>query len=144
MYIKLDVDRSIGIKMEYEHNNTSVVMVNYHLVFCPKYRRHILVDGIKKRLEEILNEVSKENNWKIISKEIMPDHVHLFVSADVRTRPEIVIKRFKGRSSRYLRREFPELLKMPTLWTRSYFLSTAGNVSSSTIKKYIEQQWDKR
>ena len=129
--------------MEYQHKNTSVSMVNYHIVFCPKYRRHILVDGIKRRLEEIIRDVAMENGWEVIAKEIMPDHVHLFVSADTRTRPEIVVKRFKGRSSRYLRNEFPELLKMPTLWTRSYFLSTAGNVSASTIKKYIEQQWDK-
>ncbi len=129
--------------MEYKHNRTSVTMVNYHIVFCPKYRRKLLVGDIKKRLEEIMFDVALENGWEIISKEVMPDHVHLFISADVRSRPEIVVKRFKGRSSRYLRNEFPELLKMPTLWTRSYFLSTAGNVSASTIKKYIEQQWDK-
>ncbi len=129
--------------MGYKHKRTSVAMVNYHIVFCPKYRRKLLVGGIKKRLEEVMFDVALENGWKIISKEVMPDHVHLFVSADVRSRPEIVVKRFKGRSSRYLRNEFPELLKMPTLWTRSYFLSTAGNVSAATIKKYIEQQWDK-
>ena len=129
--------------MKYKHNNTSVVMINYHMVFCPRYRRQLLVENIKKRLSEIFDEVAKDNQWQIIAKEIMPDHVHLFVYADVRTRPEIVVKRFKGRSSRYLRREFPALLKMPTLWTRSYFLSTAGNVSSKTIKKYIERQWDK-
>ena len=128
------------IIMEYKHNNTSVIMVNYHIVFCPKYRRKLLVGNIKKRLSEIFDGVAQENKWRIIAKEIMPDHVHLFVFADVRTRPEIVVKRFKGRSSRHLRKEFPELLKMPTLWTRSYFLSTAGNVSSDTIQKYIEAQ----
>ncbi len=129
--------------MEYSHKRTSVTMINYHIVFCPKYRRHILAGKIKSRLDEILNEVANENKWNIITKEIMPDHVHLFVSADTRSSPETVAKRFKGRSSRYLRKEFPELLKMPTLWTRSYFLSTAGNVSADTIKKYIEKQWDK-
>jgi putative transposase len=129
--------------MDYEHNRTSVAMINYHIVFCPKYRRSILVDSIKKRADEIMENVAMENGWKIIAKEIMPDHVHLFVSADTRTRPEIVAKRFKGRTSRYLRKEFKELLKMPTLWTRSYFISTAGNVSATVIKKYIEQQWDK-
>jgi putative transposase len=117
--------------------------VNYHIVFCPKYRRKLLVGAIKKRLEGIMDEVAQENGWEIIGKEVMPDHVHLFVNADPISRPHIIVKRFKGRSSRYLRKEFPELLKMPTLWTRSYFLSTAGNVSSATIKKYIEQQWDK-
>ncbi|MFH1294619.1 MAG: IS200/IS605 family transposase [Candidatus Aenigmatarchaeota archaeon] len=129
--------------MECRHNNTSVVMVNYHMVFCPRYRRQLLVGKIKERMKEIFAEVAKENDWKIIAEEVMPDHVHLFVYADVKTKPEIVVKRFKGRSSRYLRKEFPELLKMPTLWTRSYFLSTAGNVSSETIQKYIERQWNK-
>jgi len=129
--------------MEYQHKNTSVSIVNYHIVFCPKYRRGLLVGKIKMRLEKIIRDVALENDWEVIAKEIMPDHVHLFVGADTRTPPEIVVKRFKGRSSRHLRNEFPELLKMPTLWTRSYFLSTSGNVSASTIKKYIEQQWDK-
>jgi putative transposase len=131
------------LSMEYKHNRTSVVMVNYHIVFCPKYRRQLLVGKIKERLEEIMKNVAFENKWEITAKEVLPDHVHLFVSADVKSKPEQVVKRFKGRSSRYLRKEFPELLKMPTLWTRSYFLSTAGNVSAATIKKYIEQQWHK-
>ena len=129
--------------MEYQHKNTSVSLINYHIVFCPKYRRKLLVGKIKMRLEGIIRDVALENGWEIISREVMPNHVHLFVRADTRTPPEIVVKRFKGRSSRYLRNEFPELLKMPTLWTRSYFLSTAGNVSASVIKKYIEQQWDR-
>lgn len=129
--------------MEYSHNRTSVTMINYHIVFCPRYRRSLLVGAIKKRLEEIIRDVALENGWKVITKEVMPDHVHLFVSADARSRPEIVVKRFKGRSSRYLRKEFSDLLKMPTLWTRSYFLSTSGNISNATIVKYINRQWDK-
>jgi putative transposase len=123
--------------MEYQHKNTSVSIVNYHIVFCPKYRRGLLVGKIKTRLEKIIRDVALENSLEVIAKEIMPDHVHLFVGADTRTPPETVVKRFKRRSSRHLRNEFPELLKMPTLWTRSYFLSTSGNVSASTIKKYI-------
>ena len=129
--------------MEYTHNNKSVILINYHIVFCPKYRRKLLVGAVKKRLEELMKDVARDNGWEIISREVMPDHVHLFVSADPNTRPHIVVKRFKGRSSRYLRNEFPDLRKMPTLWTRSYFLSTAGNISSATVQKYIEQQWAK-
>ena len=129
--------------MEYEHNRTCVVMVNYHIVFCPKYRRGLLIGDVKNRLNQIMDDVAKDNSWTITAREVMPDHVHLFVSADVETKPNIVVKRFKGRTSRYLRKEFRDLRKMPTLWTRSYFLSTAGNVSASTIKKYIESQWGK-
>ena len=129
--------------MDYTHNRTSVALINYHVVFCPKYRRKLLVDEVKNRLESLVKEVSAENKWDILAMEVMPDHVHLFVSADTKTKPHMVVKRFKGRTSRFLRAEFRDLRKMPTLWTRSYFLSTAGNVSAATIKKYIEQQWDK-
>lgn len=128
--------------MEYKHVLNGVVMVNYHIVFCPKYRRQLLVGAVKKRCGVVFSDVARDNGWDIISSEIMPDHVHLFVSADPKTKPYIVVKRFKGRTSRALRQEFPELLKMPTLWTHSYFLSTAGNISASAIKKYIEQQWN--
>jgi len=102
-----------GVSMEYQHKNTSISIVNYHIVFCPKYRRGLLVGKIKMRLEKIIRDVALENDWEVIAKEIMPDHVHLFVGADTRTPPEIVVKRFKGRSSRHLRNEFPELLKYP-------------------------------
>jgi putative transposase len=129
--------------MKYTHNNTSVTLVNYHIVFCPKYRRKLLVDAVKTRLEQLIKEVAAENKWVIQALEVMPDHVHLFVIADAKTKPHMVVKRFKGKTSRFLRSEFGDLRKMPTLWTRSYFLSTAGNVSAATIKKYIEQQWNK-
>lgn len=134
----------MAIKTEYRHSPHAVSLVNYHVVFAPKYRRGILVNEIRARLIEVLQSVARDNKWEIIALEVMPDHVHLFISADTRTRPEIVVKRFKGRSSHVLREEFPELLKMPTLWTRSYFLSTAGNVSSETIQRYIENQWGKK
>jgi len=130
--------------LEYQHTRTSVHLINYHIVFCPKYRRQLLVGQRKSRLEEVLRGVARDNKWQLLAIEVMPDHVHLFVSADTRTKPEIVVKRFKGRSSHVLRDEFKELLRMPTLWTRSYFLSTAGNVSSETILKYIENQWGKK
>ena len=129
--------------MEYKHNLNSVFLVTYHIVFCPKYRRQLLLGDIKKKCEEIFNDVARDNGWEIISMEIMPDHVHLFIGADPLTKPHIVVKKFKGRTSRILRQEFPELLKMPTLWTHAYFLSTAGNVAAPIIKKYIEQQWEK-
>jgi putative transposase len=71
---------------------------------------------------------------------IQPDHVHLFIRANPYALPADIPRRMKGRSSRYLRDEFPRLRKLPSLWTRSYFLSTAGNVSQEIIQKYIERQ----
>lgn len=70
----------------------------------------------------------------------MPDHVHLFLNTDPTFAPSVIIKRIKGRASRYLRQEFPELKKLPTLWTPSFFVATTGNASTETIKRYIENQ----
>ena len=86
-------------------------------------------------------DTAKENNWEIIALEIMPDHVHLFIKTNPTIAPNNVIARIKGKSSRILRNEFPSLRsRLPTLWTRSYFVSTDGHVSSETIKKYVEEQ----
>ncbi len=126
--------------MEYKHSRNKVFLINYHLIWCPKRRKKVLVGDIKIRLEQIINEVAKEKNIEILALEIMPDHLHLFVSSHPNILIHNLIKAFKGRSSNLLRKEYPELLKLPSLWTHSYFVSTAGNVSSDTIKKYIQEQ----
>jgi len=86
----------------------------------------------------------QELHCEILALEIMPDHLHLFVSTVPQMAPNQITARLKGKSSRLLRQEFPFLLKMPSLWTRSAFFSTAGNedfsVASETIKRYIENQ----
>jgi len=110
-------------------------------VFCPKYRRRILVGEVKKRLEKLIAETVQGMDSEVLRLEVMPDHVHLFVASKPTISPNSFIGRVKGYSSRKLREEFPELRRsLPTLWTRSYFVSTAGNVSSSVIQKYIEEQ----
>ncbi len=114
--------------------------MNYHLIFCPKRRRPVLKGAVKERLEDIIHAVAKDIDAEVLALEVMPDHVHLFVSAVPQMAPNRVVGRFKGASSRILRQEFPHLLKLPSLWTRSAFISTAGNVSSGTIQKYIEAQ----
>lgn len=126
--------------MEYQHARNKVYLVNYHLIWCPKRRKKVLVGNIKTRLEQIIKQVAKEKNSEVLSLEILPDHIHLFVSSHPNIPAHNLIKAFKGRSSNFLRKEFPELLKLPSLWTHSYFVSTAGNVSSETIQKYIEAQ----
>lgn len=100
----------------------------------------MLVGDIKKRLAQILEEVAREKRVKILALEIMPDHLHLFVSCYPQILVHKLVKALKGRSSNILRREFSSLLRLPSLWTNSYFVSTAGNVSSETIRKYIEAQ----
>lgn len=126
--------------MEYKHSRNQVYLINYHLIWCPKRRKPVLIEKVKNRLEQIIKEVAEEKGIEILALEIQPNHIHLFVSAYPTISIHKMVKAFKGRSSRFLRYEFPHLLKIPALWTHSYFVSTAGNVSSETIRKYIEAQ----
>lgn len=126
--------------MEYKHSRNQVYLINYHLIWCPKRRKPILVGKVKQRLDRIIKEVAKEKGVDILAFEIQHNHLHLFISAYPTVAVHKLIKAFKGRSSHYLRREFPHLLRLPSLWTHSYFVSTAGNVSSQTIQEYIEAQ----
>ena len=125
---------------QYRHGAHAVYLANYHLVWMPKRRKPVLVGEVKKRLEQIIKQVAQEKNWAILELSVQPDHVHLFVSADTNVSIRDIANAFKGRSSHDLRKEFPHLLKLPSLWTHSYFASTAGHVSSETIRKYIEEQ----
>ena len=113
----------------------------FHVIFCPKYRRKVLVDGIDTRLKEILYDEAKKMNVDIKALEGMPDHVHMFIEFDPRLMLHKVIKEFKGRSAHILREEFPALRsRIPTLWTRSYLSCTVGNISEEDFKQYILEQ----
>lgn len=125
---------------EYTHEQHTVYQVIYHIIWCPKRRRKVLVGPVHDRLKQIIEEVVNENGWQIIELAIQPDHVHLFLRSNPYTLPTDIARLIKGRSSHDLRKEFPHLLRMPSLWTRSAFYSTAGNVSSEIIQKYIEKQ----
>lgn len=128
----------------YSHENTCVHLMNYRFVFCPKYRKHILVDKVKMRLEELIAEKVNSLGCEIIELKVMPDHVHLFLAAIPILSPNKIIGQIKGYSSKRIREEFDWIRRsLPTLWTRSYFISTAGNVSSDTIQRYIEEQTGK-
>lgn len=127
--------------MEFKSNNNVVYRCNYHVVFCPKYRREVLVDGIDGRLKEIALDVASENGFEILEMEVMPDHVHLLLDVDPQFGVHRAVKRIKGRSSRVLREEFPALRRrLPTLWTNSYFVSTVGGAPLAAVKRYIERQ----
>ena len=128
------------MKQGYRSKETCVFLVNYHLIWCPKRRRKVLVDRVRARLEELLRETAPELECEILALEILPDHLHLFVSAIPQWAPNQLVARFKGKSSRILRQEFPFLRRMPSLWTRSFFVSTAGTVAADTIQRYIEAQ----
>jgi len=127
--------------MEYKSNNNVVYSCKYHVVWCPKYRRKVLISGIETRLKELIQEACAEINVDIIEMEIMPDHVHLLIEVDPQHGIHRAVKLIKGKTSRILRQEFSELkTRLPTLWTNSYFVSTVGGAPLSIIKQYIENQ----
>lgn len=128
--------------MEPKSTSGAVYSANYHLVWCPKYRRKTLTGSIAIRLSELIKEVAEKWELQIITFEVQPDHVHLFVSAPPKFSPAKLAQLFKGTTSYVLRLEFPELKgaigKANTLWSPGYYVGTAGNVSSQTIRKYID------
>jgi putative transposase len=117
--------------------------MNYHFVWCPKYRRKVLVGNVEKRLKQLLEQKTTELKCKIIALETMPDHIHIFIQAPPTIAPNRLVASLKGYTSRVLRQDFPDLTtRLPTLWTRSYFVSTHGHVSAEVIKRYVEEQKD--
>lgn len=126
---------------EYKSARNIVFSCKYHVVWCPKYRRQVLLRGVDARLKAILQEVAEECQAELIELEVMPDHVHVLVEVHPQFGVHRLIKAMKGRSSRVLRTEFPWLKsRLPTLWTNSYFVSTVGGAPLSVIKQYIENQ----
>jgi putative transposase len=125
----------------YTSANTNVHFIGYHFIWCPKYRKPVLVGKIKERMTELITMKAKELGCEILALEIMPDHTHLFISCNPKRSPNNIIGQIKGVTSRKLRQEFSELRsRLPTLWTRSYFVSTHGHISDKLIQKYIEEQ----
>lgn len=128
-------------KIAYKSHRNVYYSCKYHVVWCPKYRRKVLVEAVASRLEQIICEVCSEHEAEVLSLDIQPDHVHLLVECDPQFGIHRLVRLIKGRSSRRLRQEFPPLTtRMPTLWTNSYFVSTVGGAPLSVIKQYIENQ----
>lgn len=126
---------------KYIHEHSVVYSCQYHIVFCPKYRRKVLIDGVDARLKELVFEKQSEYGYEVIEIEVMPDHVHLLLSINPTLCPSDVIGKIKGYTAHQLREEFTWLKsRIPSLWTRSKFISTCGTVSIETVKKYIESQ----
>ena len=122
-------------------SNKAVYNIGYHLIWCPKYRRKVLLGAVANRLKELLCEKTASIGVHIEIMEVMPDHVHLFVKAPPTLPPHYIVQQVKGYSSRELRKEFPKLKsRLPTLWTRSYYCESVGHISQETIRRYIEDQ----
>lgn len=127
--------------MKYESSTHVVYSCKYHIVWCPKYRRKVLVDGVDLRLKELLPALAAEVRTEILEMEVMPDHVHLLIEVPPAIGVNKAVRHLKGGSSRILRQEFPWLRsRIPCLWTTSYFVSTVGGASLEEVKRYIENQ----
>ena len=125
---------------EVRSNNNVVYRCTFHVVWCPKYRRPVIVGEVAERLKGIIREVCAERG-AIVELETMPDHVHLLVTCDPQYGIHRLVKQIKGRSSRLLRQEFPSLRRrLPTLWTNSYFVATVGGATLEVVKQYVENQ----
>jgi putative transposase len=127
--------------IRYKSNNNVVYSCKYHVVWCPKYRRTVLVNGVDVRLKEIIRDVCTESKAELLELAVMPEHVHLLVEVDPQYGIHRLVRAIKGRSSRLLRQEYPWLRsRLPTLWTNSYFVSTVGGAPLEVITQYIENQ----
>lgn len=125
----------------YRRNAGSVFNLHLHFVWCPKYRRPVLVGEVAERLEAIIRERAAALKAEVEGLEIMPDHVHLFVSVPPTDAPQHFVNQFKGHSARLLRREFSHLKSsLPCLWSRSYYVGAAGQVSAAAIRRYVASQ----
>ena len=128
------------MKREYKVTKTTTSLIKYHFVFCPKYRRKIfLIPGVEKRMIELTKEQCEKEQIDILDMNCDVDHVYLYVTVYPQTTISRIISSIKEYTSKILRKEFKELSKMNSLWTRSYFVSTE-DISPDTIKWYVEQQ----
>ncbi|AFZ12955.1 transposase IS200-family protein [Crinalium epipsammum PCC 9333] len=128
------------MKQKYWTKNTSISLINYHFVWIVRRRRKVLIGAIDERLKELITQSVIEIDCEVIAVETHLDHVHLFIQANTLLAPYQIMHKVKGFTAFTLRKEFPELMRLPSMWTRSYFCGTAGAVSGDTIKRYVENQ----
>ena len=125
---------------DYQRDEHRIHLIVYHLVWTPKRRKPVLIGPIAKDCQELIEKKCKEQGWAILEMAVQADHIHLFVRAWPTTSAAEIVKGCKGITSHELRVKYPILKRLPSLWTRSYFAATAGNVSAEIIQRYIAAQ----
>lgn len=124
----------------FTRKNGCVFNVSYHIIFVPKYRKSLLVGMFEEIIRNTILDKAEQLNVQVVTYEIMPDHIHLFIKADPFTSISTIVQQLKGYSSYQLRREVPYLRRYKAFWSPSYYCETIGHISESTIKKYIADQ----
>jgi putative transposase len=133
----------MGKMTEYRRSAHAVHDLKYHLIWCTKYRYKILTGRMAERARDLIRQICQAREVVIIRGAISPDHIHMLVAAPPILAPAKLAQYIKGRSSRMLQAEFPELRKRywgQHMWARGYFCATVGAVDEATIKAYIENQ----
>jgi len=129
------------VSIRWKKSKTTTYNINYHIIWCVKYRRKLLTDYVDIRLKELILEKSKEIDIIIKKMETDKDHIHLFIKANPTQAIHWIVQQLKGYTSRILRKELSIVrTRVPSLWTRSYYVETIGHISEKTILKYIEEQ----
>ena len=131
-------------KDRWVNSKTAVYNLAYHIIWCPKYRRKVLVNEVEKELKRLLLMKANELNCKIETLEVMPDHVHVFIKTPPTIGVHFLVQQLKGVTARELRKQFKSLkTRLTNMWTRSYYAESVGHISEETIKRYIKEQKDK-
>jgi putative transposase len=132
--------------VEYRRSAHAVFDIKYHVVWITKYRYKVLRGRIAERARDLIRQICETRDVVIMKGAVSPDHIHMLLSSPAHLAPAKLVQYIKGRSSRRLQEEFPELRKRywgQHLWARGYFCATVGAVDEETIKAYIEnQRWD--
>jgi putative transposase len=125
----------------YHSSYSLLYSCQYHVIWCPKYRRKVLQEPLAGRLKALIEEKQSDYGYTVLGMEIMPDHVYLLLDANPQIGIVSIVGKIKGYTSHVLRTEYPWLKKrLPSLWTRSKFISSVGAVSLEVVQKYIENQ----
>lgn len=132
---------------KYNTLNHCKFLLQYHIIWCPKFRFNVLKNGIDESLKNILFKISDRYGYEIKEIEVMPDHIHIFISTKPTVAPSDVVRTLKSISAIELFKQYPELKKFysrcGSLWSKGYFASSIGNVSEETVRRYIQEQKSK-
>ena len=123
-----------------------VYSIQYHIVWCTKYRKTVLVNGIDNRLKAYLKQIARDYDFRITAMEVMPDHIHLLVDCKPQFFPSDMVKILKGNTARWLFRDYPKLKESlwgGHLWNPSYCIVTVSERSLEKVEEYIKSQKDR-